>query len=77
VGSPWGRDIDGATTCAAVLERAGLEALSFSGPPSDERDRGPYRGFHVLDAITTACDDSYYGRDVEAVPARPVAGAVA
>jgi hypothetical protein len=48
------------------LERAGLDARSFSWPPPNEPDRAPYRGLSALDIEDAAI---FFGRDAMIVRA--------
>ena len=48
------------------LDRAGLDAKTFSWPPPDTPDRAPYRGLRVIDVQDAAI---FFGRDADIVRA--------
>lgn len=54
----------GLTRLQIGLQRAGLDAASFTWPPPDEPKRAPYRGMKPLEAVDAAV---FFGRDAAIV----------
>ena len=60
----WPSARPGSTCCAAVYDRAGLDARNFPWPPRDEPNRAPYRGLKALEPQDAAI---FFGRDAAIV----------